>query len=84
MADYTISPARYAKGQMLVRCPSTNGLKSRAACVAEALKGRYTHREHGYILSPTKAKRFEQLLRDGWNASYFGELTPPKQESAHV
>jgi hypothetical protein len=23
--DYTISKARYAKGQMVVHCPSTNG-----------------------------------------------------------
>lgn len=78
--SYTITPARYAKGQMLVRCPSTDGLKTRAArLIGDGLRGRYTGRESGYIVSPAKARKFERLFAAGWDGSYItGELQAPR------
>lgn len=77
--DYSTHPARYAKGQLLIRCPSTTGYKTRAARLIEGLKGRWTNREHGYVLSPTKLTRFEKLYAEGWDASIMtGELQSPK------
>jgi hypothetical protein len=69
-APYTISDARYAKGKKAVRCPSTDGWKTRAARLAARLSNnRYTGREHAYIMSPTAAVRFERLYAAGWDAS---------------
>ena len=84
---YTIGDARYAKGQKLVKVTSSGtGLKTRAArLVGDGLKGRYTNREHGYIVSPTKAARFEDLYAQGWDASAItGELQPPEGHVADV
>lgn len=76
---YTISPARYSKGNMAVRCPSSTGWKTRAARLASRLaNGRYTGREQAYIMSAAAAKRFEKLYAEGWDASSFsGELQAP-------
>ena len=76
-AEYSIQPAAYAKGQLLIKAPSTTGLKSRAARLLGGLKGRWTNRERGYVVSPAKAKKFEKLFRDGWDADIFGTLEPP-------
>jgi hypothetical protein len=84
---YTIGDARYAKGQKLVKVQSSGtGLKTRAArLIGDGLKGRYTNREHGYIVSPTKAARFEDLYAQGWDASAItGELQPPEGHAADV
>jgi hypothetical protein len=83
MKEYTISDARYAKGQKLVVAPSdATGLKTRAMRLLGALKCRYTNRERGYVCSPAKALRFETLYQEGWDASYFSdELEPPKGTS---
>lgn len=80
MNAYTIMDARYAKGKKAVRCPSTDGYKTRAARLAERLaNGRYTNREHAYIMSPTAALRFEKLYAEGWDASSFTrELRAPE------
>lgn len=82
--EYSISPARYAKGKMAVRCPSSTGWKTRAARLAEAIaRGRYTGREGAYIMSPAAAIRFERLFLDGWDASPFSyELETPRQVAA--
>jgi hypothetical protein len=78
---YTVTPARYSKGNMAVRCPSSTGYKTRAAYLAHRLaNGRYTNREHAYIMSATAAKRFEKLYAEGWDVSFSGVLTPPKIE----
>lgn len=81
-ADYRISSARYAKGKMLVRCPSPDGYKTRAArLIGDGLKGRWTNREGGYVASPTKAAKFEKLFAEGWDAcTVTSELVPPKGE----
>lgn len=76
---YIVSNARYSKGKMAVRCPSTTGWKTRAGRLAERLaNGRYTGRENAYIMSATAAKRFEKLYAEGWDAEYIsGELVEP-------
>lgn len=76
---YTIADARYAKGKKAVRCPSTDGYKTRAAYLASRLaNGRYTGREKAYIMSPAAAVRFERLFAEGWDVSFSGVLIAPK------
>jgi hypothetical protein len=80
-AAYTISPARYSKGKMAVRCPGNGGYKTRACYLAERLSNhRYTNRERAYIMSATAAKRFEKLYAEGWDVSFSGVLTAPTPE----
>jgi hypothetical protein len=81
MSDYTIGPARYAKGKMAICCISDgSGWKTRAMLLAERLaNGRYSGRENAYILSPSAATRFERLYAESWSASNFtNALYPPK------
>ena len=75
-APYSISPARYSKGNFIVRCPSPDGYKTRAArLVGDGLNCRYTGRENGYVASASKVARFERLYTEGWDASVMtGEL----------
>jgi len=76
--DFTVSEARYSKGNYIVRCPSTNGLKSRAArLIGDGLHCRYTWREKGYVASPSKLAKFQKLYAAGWDANFMsGELQP--------
>lgn len=81
MSEPIITSARYAKGMMLAKCPSQNGWKSRAARLAEYLRGRYTNRERGYILSPRKAQRLAELYAAGYDATYINAtLIPPSMD----
>lgn len=75
-ADIVTAPARYAKNMLAVRCPSTNGFKTRAARLAEHLKGRWSNREKAYIMSPTKAQKLRSLFDEGRDADIFGKLIP--------
>jgi hypothetical protein len=80
-APYMIAPARYARGQVLITCtPDGSGWKTRAMRLAgDGLRGRFSGREHGYIVSPSKAAKFERLYALGWDASAVtGELQPPE------
>lgn len=79
--DYTLRPARYAKGKQALSTPSTDGWKTRAGRLAERLaNGRYSGREHAYIFSSSAAARFERLFALGWDASPFdGALLPPPE-----
>jgi hypothetical protein len=62
--EYTITPARYAKGMMALRCQSDgSGYKTQAMRLAEQVKGRWSNRCGAYILSPAKAREFERLMR---------------------
>lgn len=79
--DITVNPAKYAKGMMLVQAPGTGGYKSRGGRLAEALKGKFSHRERCYIMSKTKAEKLNQLYADGWDAEYNGKLVPPGKMS---
>jgi hypothetical protein len=50
----------------------------------EALNFRYTGRENGYVGSPSKVKKFEKMMADGWDATYSGKLESPEdQAGAH-
>lgn len=78
--NYSIQPARYAKGMLAVRCPSNTGYKTRAArLLGDGLKCRYSNRELSYIVPPTKLARFEVLFAEGWDAcSFSGKLEAPR------
>lgn len=84
LPDFSISKARYAKSMMAVRCPSLDGYKTRAARLASKLSNwRYSGREGAYIMSATKAAKFERLFAEGWDALAFnGELIAPRAEAA--
>ncbi len=75
---FTVSDSRYSKGNYIVRCPSTNGLKSRAArLIGDGLNCRYTGLEKGYVASPSKPAKFQKLYAAGWDANFVtGELQP--------
>lgn len=81
---FTVAPAPYAKGKMLVRCKSDgSGFKTRAMCLCEHLKGRWVNRGGGYIMSPRAAKRLQELFDAGRNASPItGELREISGEGA--
>jgi len=70
---YTITPARYAKGKMVIHAPSTDGYKTRAARLAEYVGGRYVGRSNGYVVSSSAAKRFEALFAEGLDANLWGD-----------
>ena len=75
-----IRPYRYAKGCVAAHCASVDGIKSRAARLAEAIGGRYVGRASGYVMTEAKARRLESLYRDGWDAGFISrELIAPKQ-----
>jgi hypothetical protein len=67
---WDLSPASYAKGMMSFQHQSKDGYKTRGGRLAEALGGRYSHREMAYILSVPKAKKLVQHLKDGDDATY--------------
>lgn len=71
---FTITPARYSKGQFIVRCPSDTGYKTRAArLIHDGLNCRYTGREAGYVASATKVRKFERLYAEGWDANVISD-----------
>lgn len=80
--EYSISAARYAKGMMAVRCPSTTGMKTRAARLAGAIcRHRYSGREGAYIMSPSQAQRLEALYLQGYDAcAITDKLEPPRPD----
>jgi hypothetical protein len=80
---YLVSEARYAKNQMLVRCPGDgSGFKDRAARLCCHLRGRWTNREHGYVMSRTKVAKLNRLFDDGWDATIAFSSIPSKLEPA--
>ena len=75
LEPFTIGPARYARGQKAVQVfDSRYGFKGRAARLCDALRGRYTHRERAYIMSPAKADKLRQLYAAGWDANVISLL----------
>lgn len=78
--DYEIKPARYAKGKLIVCCPSPDGWKTRAGRLASAIAPYYTGREHGYSMSKRQADQFERLFAEGWDGSIFRALRRPASD----
>ncbi|CAM5769859.1 hypothetical protein [Bosea minatitlanensis] len=77
-AAYSIVPARYAKGKMvIVPTRDGSGFKGRAARLAGTF-GRWVNRSGGYTVSEAGARRFERLYTEGWDASIFGDLEAPR------
>lgn len=79
--DYTLTPARYAKGMIAVRPkPDGSGYKTRAGYLAARMaNGRHSGREGAYILTPTASERFVRLYAEGWDANAIsGELIEPR------
>lgn len=67
MHEYTITPARYAKGKLVLRSPpSDSGWKTKIQWLAENCGGRWVHRDKGYQMSPRQAANFETLLKAGF------------------
>ena len=67
---YIVSPARYAKGMVAVRCLSNGtGWKTRAMRLAGYFaRERYSGRENSYIMTRAAALRFEEHFRAGFDA----------------
>jgi hypothetical protein len=80
-------PASYAKGRVLFRVergPSVPGemrWKGRGERLVEAVGGRYTGRENGYVISPAAAEKLLRYLKDGWDAGYMGGKPHPPKEA---
>ncbi len=78
--EFTMSPARYAKGMVAVTCPGKDGYKTRAGYLCSSIcRERYSGREQAYILSPAQAERFYRLYLEGWDANIFGNLIAPNE-----
>lgn len=70
MEAITVAPAKYAKGMMAVTPhDQIQGMKGRSSRLAEYLKGRWSNREHAYIMSVNKVVRLRMLLDEGWDAT---------------
>lgn len=64
-----IIPARYAKGKMIIQCPSDgSGMKTRAARLAAAVPGYYSNRSKGYVVSPSASRRVQEAYASGKDA----------------
>lgn len=70
--DYTITIkplSTRGKPYAIVRCPSSDGYKTRAARLASSIaRDRYSHRQGGYVMSTGAAARFEALYAAGADA----------------
>lgn len=70
-APYTISDARYAKGQKVIHVnDSRGGMKGRASWLAEAVGGRWVNRSKGYHVSPAAAIKFEKLYAANFDSGF--------------
>lgn len=69
--EFSIVPARYARGKLVIRTPSRDGYKTRASRLAgDGLNLAYSHRSGGYTASPSQAERFRRLYFAGFDASW--------------
>ncbi len=63
-AAYTITPARYSKGNFIVQTHNEGPWKGRAErLIVDGLKCRYTGRERGFVASAAKVRKFEAVNR---------------------
>lgn len=79
------SHARYAKKSYAVRCPTPDAYKTRAARLAEALRGRKSGRENAYIMPRSKALKLARLWSNGWDACFYsGKLEEPRDNVTRI
>ena len=63
--QYSIHPARYAKGKVAIQTPGVDGWKSLAALILTAEiapRARWSGRERSYIVSQAQADRFVRAI----------------------
>jgi hypothetical protein len=64
--DYTITASEHVRGLRVIVCPAALGRETRTARLAnEFSKGRYSNREHGYLLPPIACAHFTKAHRLG-------------------
>jgi len=54
---------------LVVKTPSKDGFMTRSGRLAQALKGRWVHREGGYVMSHNAVKKFQEHHKAGSDAS---------------
>lgn len=64
--SYTVTAARYAKGQLAIRpTRDGSGWKTLAALILADMPGvRWSGRERAYIVSPGRAKKFAMAIEE--------------------
>lgn len=68
---YTITPARYSKGNFIVQTHNESMWKGRAErLIHDGLKCRYTGRERGFVASAAKVRKFEEQYAAGWDFDF--------------
>lgn len=84
MTAPTIAPARYAKGKVVMHCPSdSSGYKTRAANLAEAFGGRWVGRSNGYVMAPGRAAAALDHWQRGFDA-HVRMFTHDKRKTAEL
>lgn len=68
IATYTVHASAYVRGAQIIVVPPEDDLvsKSPVAKLAEAFaQGKYSYREHGYVVSPVACRHFTRAVRLG-------------------
>jgi hypothetical protein len=70
--SFTVSPARYAKGKVVIHCHENgHGTKTRAMrIIGDGLGAKWAGRENAYIASSAQSERLQRLFDAGFDASY--------------
>lgn len=77
-AAYTITPARYSKGNFIVQTHNEGPWKGRAErLIHDGLNCRYTGREHGFVASAAKVRKFEAAYAAGWDFDFITQSNGP-------
>lgn len=63
--EYAISKAKYAKGKLSIKAPSKDMWATDAGRLLDVIGGKYSHRENGFIVSPSQAEKFIDLFNRG-------------------
>lgn len=67
---YYIRPSKFSRGDICIICPCEGGRLTRAARLAICFaRGRYTHRDGGFIMTLSKAEKFVRFYESGWDGN---------------
>jgi hypothetical protein len=69
--DPRFRPSKYAEREIAFKAGPGTGFKSPAESIAEAVGGRYCHREKAYILTPAQAEAAKLPLDAGFRGPVF-------------